>query len=93
MYKYLPIYLGRYLPNNNFFIHNNWVQQLPAAIYSASAIEREIEDCFRLNQATRLVPTQKHPPKLLFLSSAFPAQSASEYPASIGFVSLEKQIP
>jgi hypothetical protein len=30
---------------------------------------------------------------LLFLSSAFPAQSASEYPASIRFVSLEKQIP
>jgi len=33
------------------------MQQLPAAMYSALAVEREIEDCFLLNHATRLVPT------------------------------------
>jgi hypothetical protein len=52
-------------------------------------MERDIEACFLLMQATRLFPTQKHPPKVLFLSSAFPTQSASEYLATTRFVSLE----
>jgi len=33
------------------------VQQLPATIYLALAVERDIEACFLLIQATRLFPT------------------------------------
>jgi hypothetical protein len=34
------------------FIHSTCVQHSVAAIYSASVIDREIEDCFLLIQAT-----------------------------------------
>ncbi len=39
------------------FIHRIWVQHATVAMYYASTVDREIEDCFLLNQATR------HPPK------------------------------
>src|ERR1044072_7057111 len=67
---------------NICFIQINSVQLLPAAIYPSSAVERETQFCFLLNQDTKLLPRKKHPPEVLFLSSALPAQSASQYPVS-----------
>src|ERR1044072_1698141 len=69
------------------FIHINCVQLLPAAMYLASAVERETQFCFLLNQETRLLPRKKQPPEVLFLSSAFPAQSASQNPTRDDLVS------
>ena len=40
-----------------FCIHRSWVQQLPATMYSASAVDNEMELCFLLIQETRLFPT------------------------------------
>jgi len=58
------------------FIHTSWEQLLPAAMYSASAVDRDTQFCFLLNQEIRLFPRKKHPPNVLFLSSALPTQSA-----------------
>ena len=60
------------------FIQIIWEQLLPAAMYSASAVERDTQFCFLLNQETRLFPKKKHPLEVLFLSLALPAQSASQ---------------
>ena len=40
-----------------FCIHRSWVQQLPTAMYSTSAVDKEMEFCFLLIQETRLFPT------------------------------------
>ena len=40
-----------------FCIHRSWVQQLPATMYSASAVDNEMELCFLLIQETRLFST------------------------------------
>ena len=39
-----------------FCIHRSWVQQLPTAMYSTSAVDKEMEFCFLLIQETRLFP-------------------------------------
>src|SRR5579862_4958296 len=62
-------------------------------MYSASAVDKEIEFCFLQNQDTKLLPRKKQPHDVLFLSSQFPAQSASLYPTRLGLVSNEYQIP
>src|ERR1044072_1195550 len=62
------------------FIQKSWVQLLPAAMYSASVVDKDTQFCFLLNHETRLFPRKKHPPEVLFLSSALPAQSASQNP-------------
>src|ERR1044072_7446261 len=79
--------------SNVCFIHRSSVQLLPAAIYSASAVERETQFCFLLNQEIRLFPKKKHPPEVLFLSSELPAQSASQYPTREDVVSCVYNIP
>ena len=55
------------------------MQHAAAAIYSASAVDREIEDCFLLIQKTSDSPKENALPLVLFLSSILPAQSTSEY--------------
>ncbi|KAK2442714.1 hypothetical protein QL285_013888 [Trifolium repens] len=65
------------------FIQSNCEQLLPVAIYSASAVERATQFCFLLNHEIRLLPRKKHPPEVLFLSSALHAQSASQYPINL----------
>jgi len=42
------------------------VQQEVVVIYSALAVEREIEDCFLLNHETRHASRKKAPPLVLF---------------------------
>ena len=60
------------------FIHRICVQQSATAIYSASAVERDIDDCFLLSQDTRQYPIKNAFPLVLFRSSTLPAQSTSE---------------
>src|SRR4030066_2116456 len=52
------------------FIHSSWEQLLPAAMYSASAVDKDTQFCFLLNHEIRLLPRKKQPPEVLFLSSA-----------------------
>ncbi|KAK2373802.1 hypothetical protein QL285_074813 [Trifolium repens] len=75
------------------FIHTSCEQLLPAAMYSASAVDSATQFCFLLNQDIRLVPRKKHPPEVLFLSSALPAQSASQYPYRVESSQWEYIIP
>src|ERR1044072_3005844 len=63
---------------NICFIQINWVQLLPAAMYSASAVERDTQFCFLLNHEIKLLSKKKQPPEVLFLSLALPAQYASQ---------------
>src|SRR3954467_6244645 len=65
---------------NICFIQTSCEQLLPAAMYSAPAVDKDTQFCFLLNHEIRLFPKKKHPPEVLFLSSALPAQSASQYP-------------
>ena len=39
-----------------YFIHNNSVQQDPAAVYSASAVDRDTQFCFLEDQRTKDLP-------------------------------------
>src|SRR4030042_3306578 len=48
------------------FIHTSWEQLLPAAMYSASAVDRDTQFCFLLNHEIRFVSRKKHPPEVLF---------------------------
>src|SRR3954467_2250275 len=66
------------------FIQTNCEQLLPAVMYSASALDKETQFCFLLNHDIRLLPRKKHPPDVVFLSSALPTQSASQYPVQTG---------
>ena len=54
-------------------IHNNLAQQLPAAMYSASAVDRATEFCFLELQDTREHPRNWQVPEVLFLSTLHPA--------------------
>ena len=54
-----------------YFIQIIWEQLLPAAMYSASAIERDTQFCFLLNQETRLFPKKKRPTEVLFYHQHF----------------------
>ena len=58
---------------NCCLIYKIWAQQLPAAIYSTSAVERATEVYFLLNQETSIWPRNWHVPLVLFLSVLLPA--------------------
>ena len=60
------------------FIQRTWVQHAAAATYSASAVERVIEDCFLLNHETKQPPKKNVAPLVLLHVSTHPTQSASE---------------
>jgi hypothetical protein len=62
-------------------------------MYSALVVDRDTQFCFLLNHDIRLFLKKKHPPYVLFLSSALPAQSASQYPDRIGSDPCEYNIP
>ena len=61
-----------------FLSHRICAQQLPAAIYSASAVDRATHACFLLCQEIRLEPRRWQVPLVLFLSSLQPTKSQSE---------------
>jgi hypothetical protein len=69
------------------------VQHVVAAIYLAYVVDRETEDCFLLNQDTRLFPRKNAPPLVLFLSSTLPSQSASVYVVRVKYSPLEYHKP
>jgi hypothetical protein len=69
------------------------VQHVVVAIYSAFVVNREIEECFFLNQDTRLLPRKNFPPLVLFLSSTLPSQSASVYVVRVKYSPLEYHKP
>src|SRR6185312_3207135 len=62
------------------FIYRIWAQHAPAAIYSASAVDKATEFCFLLDQETRERPSKWQPPEVLLRSTRLPAKSESEYP-------------
>ena len=55
------------------FIQSNWAQQLPAEMYSASAVESATLFCFFDDQDTSDLPNSWHVPDVLFLSTLHPA--------------------
>jgi hypothetical protein len=59
-------------------IQSSCAQQWPAAMYSASAVERATEFCFFEAQDTKDLPKNWQVPDVLFLLILQPAQSASE---------------
>ena len=58
-----------------FFIQMTWVQHDIATIYSASAMESEMEDYFLHNHEIRQFPKKNVAPLVLFRSSTLPTQS------------------
>jgi len=60
--------------------HNSWEQQEVAAAYSASIVDMITKCCFLVAQDTKQGPRKLAIPKVLFLSTKKPAQSASTYP-------------
>ena len=67
--------LLRWIPKslNVDLIHNNCAQQLPALIYSASAVERATLFCFFDDHDTKDLPNNWQVPLVLFLSTLHPA--------------------
>jgi hypothetical protein len=59
----------------------------------ASVVDRETEDCFLLNQDTRLFPERMLLHLYFFLSSTLPAQSASVYVVRVKYSPLEYHKP
>ena len=59
-------------------IHSICVQHSVATIYSSSVVDKEIEVCFLLFQASSDSPKNKVHPLVLFLSSTQPTQYASQ---------------
>ena len=90
-YNFITFWLTLY-SFNICFIHISCEQLLPAATYSASAVDKETQLCFLLNHEIKLFPIKKHPPEVLFLSSALPTLSASQNHTK-EFVSWEYNIP
>ncbi|WVZ70665.1 hypothetical protein U9M48_019309 [Paspalum notatum var. saurae] len=62
------------------FIHKSWEQQLAAAMYSASVIDKDTLACLREDQETREVPKSWHELEIDLRSIRQPAWSASENP-------------
>jgi hypothetical protein len=69
------------------------VQQLPAVIYSASAVERATEVCLRLDYDTNDPPRNWYIPLVLFLLSQSPVKSASVNPMRLSLVCLSYHNP
>jgi len=65
-----------------------WAQQLPTAMYYASAVDNATQACFLLCQDIQLDPSKWHVPLVLFLSTLQPAKSESEYPTRFKVTSL-----
>ena len=63
---------------NYCLIHRLCAQQLPAEMYSASAVDNATHACFLLCQDIKLDPNRWHVPLVLFLSILQPAKSESE---------------
>src|SRR5277367_2846076 len=66
-----------FMPSNNCLNQTILEQFTAATTYSASAVDWDIQFYFLLVQETNLFPRKNAPPLVLFLSSRFPAQSAS----------------
>ena len=62
------------------FIHKSWEQQLAAAMYSASVVDKETLARLREDQKTREVPKNWHVPDVDLRSTWHPAKSESENP-------------
>ena len=62
------------------FIHKSWEQQLAAAMYSASVVERETLAYLREDQKTSEDPKNWQVPEVDFRSTRHPAKSESENP-------------
>jgi len=58
-----------------YLIHKICAQQLPAAIYSTSVVDKATHACFLLCHDIRLDPSRWHVPLVLFLSNLQPAKS------------------
>ena len=63
--------------------HMVWAQQVHAAMYSASAVERATHYCFLHCHEIKLDPSKWQVPLVLFLSVLQPAKSESEYPVKL----------
>ena len=63
---------------NYWLSHRVWAQQLPATIYSASAVERATHACFLHCQDIKLDPSKWQVPLVLFISILQPAKSELE---------------
>jgi len=59
------------------FIHKSWEQQLAAAMYSTSVVDKETLACLREDQETREVPNNWHVPDVDLRSNRHPAKSES----------------
>ena len=59
------------------FIHKTCAQQLPAATYSASAIDKTTEFCFLLAQETKDFSRKSQVPLVFFLSNLQSSKSIS----------------
>jgi hypothetical protein len=68
---------------NNIRSHMDSQLAEHAAIYSASAMLREILGCFLLCHEVMAEPKLKQHPEVLFLSETLPAQSESVYPYNL----------
>ena len=81
---------SRFTPNSSSycFIQRLWAQQLPAAIYSSSAIESATKVCFLQFQDTRELPNRWHVSLVFFLSDLHPAKSESKKPIKFKGVPL-----
>ncbi|WVZ80994.1 hypothetical protein U9M48_028422 [Paspalum notatum var. saurae] len=60
------------------FIHKSWEQQLAAAIYSASVVDKDTLACLQEDQETREAPKSWHVPEVDLRSFWQPAWSASK---------------
>jgi hypothetical protein len=63
-----------------YVIQRSWEQQLAAAMYSASVLDRATFDCLREHQDTKEDPKNWQVREVDFLSNRHPEKSASEKP-------------
>jgi hypothetical protein len=68
---------------NNFLSHIASQLAEHAAMYSSSAVLREILDCFLLYHKIIADPKLKQHLEVIFLSAMLPAQFASVYPLNV----------
>jgi hypothetical protein len=66
-----------YISVNLFFIHRTCVHHLVPAIYFASVVDKDIDDCFFLSQDIKHSPKYIVAPLVLRRSSMQPTQSTS----------------
>src|SRR6266480_1236617 len=74
-------------------IQSSWAQQLAAAMYSASAVDRETQFCCLDDQHTKDLPRNWQAPEVDFRLTLSPAQSESEYPTRSKLAPLGYQSP